>query len=318
MRHAGVRSIILLSLSILLNPTMSAKAQSFPDHEIEFVVAFPAGGPVDVVARATARALSSRIGQAVRVTNLVGGSGIFGVTKVLEAQPDGYTLLFADLRSMVLIPGTYKLAPYDALQDFTAVALVSKSSFTLVAPKSLPYSTLKEVIAAAKATPGKLTIGNGGSAASSQQIVGAAFQARTGIKLNEIGAKLTSGPPADLQFEPTNNVISEIAGPRMKAIAVSAANRDARMPQVPTMAESGVPELTFDYWFGIFGPKRMPPAAVSRIQTEIAAAGPAIKAPLEKNGYDLMDVPAEKLPEFMKEEYAKWNKVIHDANIRVD
>jgi tripartite-type tricarboxylate transporter receptor subunit TctC len=204
------------------------------------------------------------------------------------------------------------------------VALVFNISYTLVASKSLPYSSVKEIIAAAKKNPGVLKVANAG-VGTGQHVVGAAFQAITGTKFLEVpyrGSSLAFADVlpgrVDMFFDSTPAAIPYVKSGQAKGMAVLARKRNPQMPDVPTMTEAGVPGLEIDSWIGIFAKAGTPPAIIARLQKEIAAAAPAMAPRLANLGGEAIDVPPEKLNAFIKADYDKWIKIIHDAGIHLD
>jgi tripartite-type tricarboxylate transporter receptor subunit TctC len=301
-----------------------SQAQSYPDHPIKIVVPVGPSGSYDLVARLVADQLTKRLGQSVLVENRPGAGSIVGTNSVINAPADGYTLLTGGLSNIVFNAGLYKKLSYQPLKDLVPVALVFNISYTLVASKSLPYSSAKEIIAAAKKNPGVLKVANAG-VGTGQQVVGAAFQAITGTKFLEVpyrGSSLAFADVlpgrVDMFFDSTPAAIPYVKSGQAKGIAVLARKRNPQMPDVPTMTEAGVPGLEIDSWIGIFAKAGTPPAIIARLQKEIAAAGPAMAPRLANLGGEAIDVPPEKLNAFIKADYDKWIKIIHDAGIHLD
>jgi tripartite-type tricarboxylate transporter receptor subunit TctC len=243
---------------------------------------------------------------------------------VVNSPADGYTLLVGGLSNIVFNAGLYQKLPYDPLNDLVPIALVFNISYTLVAYKDLPYSTPKEVIAAAKANPGALKLANAGTG-TGQHILGAAFMRFTGTKFLEVPYRgsaaafpdLLAGR-VDLFVDSTPAALPYVKSGQAKGIAILSAKRSAQMPDVPTMTESGVPNLEIDSWIGLFAPAKTPPAAIARLQKEIAQALPELKPRFEQNGGDVIELAPDRLKPFVASEYDKWIKIIQDAGIRLD
>jgi tripartite-type tricarboxylate transporter receptor subunit TctC len=318
---------IVLALLLGGAPLIAApasQAQSYPDHPIKIVVPVGPSGSYDLVARLVADQLTKRLGQSVVVENRPGAGSIVGTNSVINAPADGYTLLTGGLSNIVFNAGLYKKLSYQPLKDLVPVALVFNISYTLVASKSLPYSSVKEIIAAAKKNPGVLKVANAG-VGTGQHVVGAAFQAITGTKFLEVpyrGSSLAFADVlpgrVDMFFDSTPAAIPYVKSGQAKGMAVLARKRNPQMPDVPTMTEAGVPGLEIDSWIGIFAKAGTPPAIIARLQKEIAAAAPAMAPRLANLGGEAIDVPPEKLNAFIKADYDKWIKIIHDAGIHLD
>jgi tripartite-type tricarboxylate transporter receptor subunit TctC len=243
---------------------------------------------------------------------------------VVTAPPEGYSLLVGGLSNIVFNAGLYAKLAYDPLQDLVPVALVFNISYTLVGSKQLPYSTPKEIIEAARKNPGSLKLANAGIG-TGQHIVGAAFMSFTGTKFLEVPYRgsamafpdLLSGR-VDLFFDSTPAALPYVKSGQAKGIGILTAKRNPQVPDVPTMTESGVPNLEIDSWIGLFAPAKTPPATIARLQQAIAQSLPELKPKFETNGGELMDMPADRLVPFVKAEYDKWLKIIREAGIRLD
>jgi tripartite-type tricarboxylate transporter receptor subunit TctC len=313
-----------LALAALVAAPTGADAQTYPDRAIKVVVPIGPSGSYDIVGRLLADQLSKRLGQSVVVENRPGAGTIVGTQAVTNAPPDGYTLLIGGLSNIVFNAGLYQKLPYDPLNDLVPVALVFNISYTLVAHKELPYSTPKEVIAAAKKDPGALKLANAGTG-TGQHILGAAFMKFTGTKFLEVPYRgsaaafpdLLAGR-VDLFVDSTPAALPYIKSGQAKGIAILSAKRSAQMPDVPTMTESGVPNLEIDSWIGLFAPAKTPPAAIARLQEAIAQALPELKPRFEQNGGEAIELAPDRLKPFVASEYDKWIKIIHDAGIRLD
>ena len=258
------------------------------------------------------------------VENRPGAGTIVGTQAVINAPPDGYTLLVGGLSNIVFNAGLYQKLPYDPLTDLVPVALVFNISYTLVAHKDLPYSTPNEVIAAAKKDPGGLKLANAGTG-TGQHILGAAFMKFTGTKFLEVPYRGSSAAfpdllagRVDLFVDSTPGALPYIKSGQAKGIAILSSKRTAQMPDVPTMTEAGVPNLEIDSWIGLFAPAKTPPAVIARLQEAIAQSLPELKPRFEQNGGEVIDMPPDQLKPFIASEYGKWIKIIHEAGIRLD
>jgi tripartite-type tricarboxylate transporter receptor subunit TctC len=305
-------------------PPASGTAQTYPDHPVKIIVPIGPAGSYDLLGRLMADQLTKRLGQTFVVENRPGAGTIVGTKAVIASPPDGYTLLVGGLSNIVFNAGLYKNLSYDPLADLVPVALTLNISYTLVGSTSLPYTTPQEIIAAAKQNPGKLKLANAG-VGTGQHIVGAAFQALTGTKFLEVPYRGSSlafpdllGGRVDVFFDSTPAALPHIKSGQAKGIAILTAKRNPQAPELPTMTELGVPGFEIDSWIGIFTPAKTPPAVIARLQTEIAAAGPEMKAALANAGGELMEIAPDRLAGFIKADYDKWIKIIKDAGITLD
>jgi tripartite-type tricarboxylate transporter receptor subunit TctC len=312
-----------LLAALVLAPASSA-AQTYPDRPVKIVVPVGPAGSYDILGRLLADQLTKRLGQTFVVENRPGAGTVVGTKAVIASPPDGYTLLVGGLSNIVFNAGLYKNLSYDPLNDLAPVALVLNISYTLVASKSLPYSTPKEIIAAAKRNPGALKVANAG-VGTGQHIVGAAFQAATGTKFLEVAYRGSSlafpdllAGRVDLFFDSTPAALPHIKSGGAKGIAILTAKRNPQAPDLPTMTEMGVPGFEIDSWIGIFAPAKTPPAVIARLQKEIAAAGPELKPALANIGGELMQITPDRLAGFIRADYDKWIKIIKDAGITLD
>ena len=314
---------LLLACSPAL-PASVAVAQTYPDRAVKIIVPIGPAGSYDLVGRVLADSLSKRLGQSVVVENRPGAGTIVGTQAVIASPPDGYTLLVGGLSNIVFNAGLYKKLAYDPLADLVPVALVLNISYTLIGAKDLPYASPKEVIEAAKKNPGGLKLANAG-VGTGQHLLGAAFMKITGTKMLEVPYRGSSavfpdllGGRVDLFIDSTPAAIPYIKNGQAKGVAILAPKRNPQIPDVPTMTEAGVPGLEIDSWIGLFAPAKTPPAVIARLQKEIAASLPEMKARFEASGAELMDMPAERLNGFIKAEYDKWIAIIREAGISLD
>jgi tripartite-type tricarboxylate transporter receptor subunit TctC len=302
----------------------AALAQSYPTRPVKIIVPIGPAGSYDIVGRLLADQLTRRLGQTVVVENRPGAGAIIGTQAVATSPPDGYTLLIGGLANMVFNAGLYKTLPYDPLADFVPVALLFNISYTLVAPKSLPYVSVQEIIVAAQTNPGSLSVANVGNG-SGQHIFGAVFQKLTGTKLVEVSYRGSAAAfpdviagRVDLFFDSTPAALPYVKAGQVKGLAVLAASRHPQMPDVPTMTEAGVKGLEIDSWIGLFAPAKTPPEIIARLQQEIAQASADLKPRFEGQGGELMTIPPERLKNFVASEQARWLKLIRDTGIRLD
>ena len=301
----------------------AALSQSYPARPVRIVVPSAAGGGFDLVGRALAQKLGEQTGQAFVVENRPGAGTLVGTQFVARSAPDGYTLVVGGLSNIALNMGLYKDPGYDSLADFVAVALVVSHSYTLVARKDLPLGSFKEVIAFARANPGKLNIGTSG-VGTGQYIGAAIIGALTGVDIVKVPYKgaqpvyqdLLAGR-LDLFFDNTTTTRPYVEAGQVRALAVSSRERSPAMPQLPTLIETGVVDLEMETWFGLFAPARVPRAIVERLRAELdtATRSADVRSRLEMgSGRSLRMNPAET-DAFVKAEVAKWVGLLHKAGI---
>ena len=322
--HRARLQIVLLGVALLLLLPVGSFAQTYPDRPIRIVVPIGPGGGYDFVGRLLADQLTKRLGQPVVVENKPGAGTIVGTQSVVTAPADGYTLLVGGLSNIVFNVGLYKKLTYDPLVDLVPVALVYNLSYVLVGASDLPYSSAKEIVEAAKKNPEGLKLANAGQG-TGQHLVGAAFIKFTGARMLEVPYKSSPAVFADLLpgrvdlfFDSITGALPHIKAGRAKGIAILAAKRSPMLPDVPTMTESGVPNLEIDSWVGLFAPAKTPPAAIARLQREIAAALPELKERIEASGGTVVDMAPDKLDAFIKAESETWLKIIREAGIQLD
>src|SRR3954470_16150225 len=303
----------------------AAHAQSgYPDHPVKIIVPIAPGGSYDLVGRHIADALSKRMGQAFVVENKPGAGTVVGTQAAAQSEPDGYTLLIGGLSNMAFNSALYSKLAYDPLRDFVPVALVYRFGYVMVGRKDLPQTTLKEIVAAAKASPGAITVATAG-VGTGQHLVAAAFMKAAGVKFLEVPYK--GSPPAftdllagriDLFFDSIAAGLPYVLSGQAKGIAVLSSKRSPLASDVPTMSEAGVSGLDVDSWLGIFAPAKTPPDVIAKLRRDIRASLPELKERFEKSGGEVWDVPDDKLDAFVASEYESWTKLIREAGIKLD
>ncbi len=304
-----------------------AHAQApYPSKPIRLVVPFPAGGTTDIIARAVSQRLTETLGQAVVVDNRPGAGGNIGAELVAKSPPDGYTLLMGTVGTHAINPGLYAKMPYDHVRDFAPVILVAGVPNVLVVPAALPVNSVQELIAYAKANPGKLNFASSGSG-TSIHLSGELFKTMSGVDIAHVPYKGSApalqdlvGGQVQLMFDNLPSSLALIKGGKLKALAVTSAQRSAALPDVPTMIESGLPGFEASSWFGILAPAGTPKDAIAKLSGEVAKwlATPDAKEKMAAQGA----IPAGLMPdEFTRHiaaETVKWQKVVKDSGAKVD
>ncbi|HVQ68577.1 MAG TPA: tripartite tricarboxylate transporter substrate binding protein [Bradyrhizobium sp.] len=313
------------ALSILLASAGHSLAQGWPNRPIRMVVPYTPGGYTDLMARLVGQKISEALGQPIVFENKPGANAIIGTDVVAKAAPDGYTfgtVIAAHAVNATLNP---KL-PYDTLKDFTYVSLMSVAPLIMIAHPSLPANNVKELVALAKSKPGQLNFASSGVGAAAHLTM-EMFKSRTGIEMQHIPYKGTAGALQDTVGGQIN-VMFDIVGPLMpqvrsgnaKAIVVTAKERIPAAPDVPTMAEQGVPDFVSGTWAGIIAPAGTPKEIVDRVAAEAkkALADPAMKAKLAEQGIVAVGDGPDEFRVFVTDEIARWSKVITDAGIKME
>jgi len=288
-------------------------AQAFPSRTVTIVVPFPPAGGADTLARTLAPKLSALWEQTVVIENRPGASGRIGTEQVANAAPDGHTLVMASTAA-ITEKNIARLAP---------VALVSAEAYVIVVNSAVPINNVRELIAYAKANPGKLRFGSSGIGAASH-LAGELFKAQAHIDLQHVpykgtGQALTDllGGQIELMFAPTQTVIPQLQSGRLKAIAVTGTKPLDALPSLPTVTASGVPGYQAQGWFGLLAPKATPPAVIARLHDDVAKvlAMPDVRKDLVAKGADPGDMSAAEFGRFIADEQAKWAKLVKDAGI---
>ena len=324
-RSATLLALLALPLAILVGPA-PAHAQAFPNKPVRLVVPFPPGGPLDTVGRALAQKLTEAWGQSVIVDNRPGAGGNIGADLVAKAAPDGYTVVMGALSTHAVNPSLYAKMPYDAVKDFAPITLVAITPNVLVVNPSLPVNSVRELIAYAKANPGKLAFGSG-SNGSAGHLAGELFKADTGTDLLHVPFKgaapamqaLLSGD-IQLMFDNLASASAQVKAGKLKALAVTTARRSPLAPDLPTMAESGVPGFDISTWFGLLAPAGTPPEIVGRWNAEV---GRILRTPEMRERLTAMgaepapDTPAE-FAQFIASEAAKYARIVKVSGAKPD
>lgn len=309
---------------LALGVAMAQAQTGYPDRPVKIIVPIGAGGSYDLVGRYLADVLSKRTGQAFFVENKPGAGTVVGTQAAAQSEPDGYTLLVGGLSNMAFNSALYSRLAYDPLKDFVPIALVYRFGYVMVGRKDLPQTTLADIVAAAKAKPGSITVATAG-VGTGQHLVAAAFMKAAGVKLLEVPYK--GSPPAftdllagriDLFFDSIAAGLPYVQSGQARGIAVLSSRRSPLIPDVPTLSEAGVPGLDVDSWLGIFVPAKTPPEVITKLRGDIRAALPDLKERFEKSGGEVWDMPSDRLDAFVASEHESWTKLIREAGIKLD
>ena len=304
--------------------TTTAQAQTWPSKPLRYIVPFPPGAFNDTLGRTISAELSKSLGQPMVVDNRPGGNSIIGTEAAAKSPPDGYTLFGAALPFSV-IQSLYKTS-FDVTKDFAPITLAGFSANLLVANPSFSPNTVKELIEYARRNPGRINYGSSGNG-TSVHLSMELFKSMTKTFMLHIPYKGSAPVVTDLlagqidvMFDNVPNVIGHVRAGKMKAIAVSTAQRSALAPEVPTVAEAGVPGYELSVWFGVLAPAGTPRDIVARLNAEIVKVlnSPDIKDRFAKQGVEIRTSTPDQFGDFLKTEVARWAKVIKDAGIRAD
>lgn len=323
-RRTGIKT--LAAAALLATGMGGALAQAdFPSKPLTMIVPFSAGGTTDILARIVGQALGQELGESIIIENKPGAGGNIGAQQAARAKADGYTLFMGTVGTHAINQSLYKKLPYDPLKDFTPLSRVATVPNLLVAHPSRPYKTVQEMIAYAKANPGDVTYGSPGSGAS-PHVSGALFQSMTGAELTHIPYKGSAPAVSDLlgnqiavMFDNMPSAIQHVHSGKLRPIAVTTAKRSPELPDVPTIAEAGVPGYEATSWFGLWAPAGTPAPVLDKLHsalTKVLQDPAVVKKIADQGGEVVIDTPAE-FEAFIQSEAAKWGKVVKESGAEV-
>jgi len=313
---------MLMRGALLMLIAVSAAA-AYPDHPIRFVVPVAAGGGNDIVARLLAQKLTDAWGQSVVVDNRPGAATAIGAEIVARAIPDGYTIMLTSV-SFAINAGMRKQLPFDPVRDFATITQVARVPQIMVVNPAVPAATLAEFIALAKAKPGQLNYASAGTG-SSTHLAMELFMDMTGTKLNHVPYKGTAPGLTDviaghvqITFDAIPPTLPHVKSNRVRALAIGGTQRFPTLPDVPTLAEAGLPNYTFQSWFGIFAPARTPEAVVRTLNRELVRiiALPETRKAFVELGIEPVGTSPEDFGKYLRAEIARWSDVMRAHNIR--
>jgi tripartite-type tricarboxylate transporter receptor subunit TctC len=299
---------------------------AYPNRPLRVIVPQPPGGGFDFVARALAERLTKSLGQSVLVENKSGSGTLVGTDAAAKADSDGYTLLLGSVSNIALNMGLYDKLSYDSLRDFEPVGLAVSYSYTLMARKDLPLNSLKDVVAYAKANPGKLSYASAGNG-SGQHVLAAALWHLAGVNLVHVpyrGAQAAYqdllGGRVDLFFDLSSTARVQVNAGNVKALAVSGTERNPMHPDVPTITESGVAQLDLESWFGYFVPKKTPLDAQERLRNELVKimAQADLQENFRKAGGKPLTLNADQTRALVRRDVERWTKLVRDIGIKAE
>ena len=301
-------------------------AQSWPAKPVRFISPFAPGGGTDITCRVIAPKLADALGQAVVVDNRGGAGGMIGVDLAAKSPPDGYTMVLGTIGPVSINPSLYNKMPYDPVKDLVPVTLAADALNVLVVHPALPAKSVRELIALGKARPNELNFGSSGPGAT-DHLAGELFNLLTGTKMVHVPYK--GGAPAMIDlvagnvqiiFATVSTAVGQIKSGRIRAVAMAGTKRFVLMPELPTIAEAGVPGFAVNNWYGVFVPDGTPREIVARLNTELVKILhlPDVKQRLLDSGIEAISNTPEQFVVYIQAETRKWAKVVKDANVKVE
>jgi len=318
-----IRSLATAALTMV---AVCAMAQAYPNKPIRLVVPFPPAGNVDLSARIIGPELARELGQPIVVENRAGAGGTLGLDAVAKSAPDGYTLGIASPVNHLAAPSLYPKLPYDSIKDFSPVSLIASVPMVLVVGPSSPVKNVQELIALAKSRQGAMTMASAGGG-SGNHIVGELFQEATGTKLVHVPYKGSApanndlaGGHVDLHFDQLSSVLTLVQGGRLRALAVTTARRSSLLPNVPTLAESGVANFDFSTTLGLVLPGGATPDLVKKLNTALVAVlqRPAVREQFSRMGAETRASTPNEYADFIRSEIARTARIVRDAKITLE
>jgi len=318
--------IRLLAALLLGCLPMAVVAQgAYPTKPIRMIVPYPPGGPTDVLGRIVAQKLSESLGQQVVVENRPGASGMIGSELVAKAAPDGYTLL-TNASIHVINPSLYPKMNFDVLRDFAPVSLIAQVPLILVVNPALPVKSVSELIALGKAQPNRLNFASSGNAAA-PHLAGESFKIATGMQMQHVPYKGSAPAVADLMggqvqlmFDSMPSAMPHVKSGKIRALAVTTAKRSPTVPDLPTVAESGVPGFDISTWYGVWAPAGTPKDIVNKVAAEMAKVlqQPAVRERLAALGAEPAGNTPEEFAAYCQSELAKWSRIVRQSGAKAD
>ena len=326
--NLAVRWMVAGSLAAVVAAAAVAQEQTtgYPNKPVRWVVPFPPGGSADIMGRMIGQDLAKALGQQVVIENRAGASAIVGSEYVAKSPADGYTLLQANVSQMTIHPSLYPRLPYDPLKDFAPVTVLGIVTSVMVTTPSLPVASVRDLVALAKKRPGQLNFTSSG-AGSSTHLTGELLKQRAGIAMTHINYK-GSGPAltdvmagfVEIMFENLPSALPFINANKLKVLAVTGKDRSPVLKSVPTLAESGFPGFDMVSWQALVAPAGTPRAVVDRLNAEVAKVlkTPEMKEKMTGLGTDVVANSPEQFAQYLREETAKWSKIVKDAGIKLE
>ena len=319
-------ALALLAAGLPFAAAAQTGAAAYPNKAIRMVVPFTPGGSTDIMGRTIGQQLSQAWGQAVVIDNVPGAGGSIGADKVAKAPADGYTLLMGHIGTLAVTPSLYPKLPYDPVKAFAAVAWMARVPNVLVVHPALPVKTVQELVAYAKANPGKINYGSGGNG-SAAHIATEYLKLQSGTQMQHVPYKGTAPAVNDLvagqiqlMFTGVPAVMAQVKAGQLRALAVSSPNRVKAVPDLPTVAESGYPGFEADQWYGVVAPANTPPDSIAKLNQQInkTLGTPEIASRLESEGAEATPNPPQVFADLITSEIKRWRTVIEKGGVKVE
>lgn len=320
----SIASAVVLGAGLLGGT--SALAQAYPTKPVTIIVPFAAGGTTDILARIIGQALTAELGQSVVVDNRAGAGGNFGGQAAAKAAPDGHTLFMGTVGTHAINASLYKKMPFDPVKDFAPLTRVANVPNLLVANPAQPYKSVKDLIAYAKANPGKVNFGSSGNG-SSIHLSGELFKSLAKVDMQHVPYKGSAPAVTDLlgnqigiMFDNMPSAIQHVRSGKLVPLAVTTAKRSPELPNVPTIAEAGVPGYEATSWFGMFAPAGTPAPVLAKLNAAIVKvlAQPDVKKKINEQGAEVYSETPEQFAAFIQAESVKWGKVVKESGASLD
>jgi len=318
---------ILGSIALAMSASLfAAGGDDFPTHSIRLIVPYPPGAGTDGTARIVADALGRELGQSIVVENRPGASGVIGSDLVSKSNPDGYTLLWTSTDSMTAVPALRSNIPYKVPDDFTYIAKIADTGMSVVVSSRIPVKTLPEFIAYAKAHPGQLSFGSSGTGGS-PHLATLLFEKYAGIKMVHVPYKGISGALTDLLGGQIDfalltpiTIVPYMSSDKIRVLGITAPVRHPMLPNAPTFKEEGIPQATATVWYGLFGPPKMPPKVLDRLQKAIAvvAQQPAVRDKLAASGLQMSVQYGDEFVRSATAEFNQWKAIVKAEGLTVE
>ncbi len=320
----SIASAVVLGAGLLGGT--SALAQAYPTKPVTIIVPFAAGGTTDILARIIGQALTAELGQSVVVDNRAGAGGNIGGQAAAKAAPDGHTLFMGTVGTHAINASLYKKMPFDPVKDFAPLTRVANVPNLLVANPAQPYKSVKDLIAYAKANPGKVNFGSSGNG-SSIHLSGELFKSLAKVDMQHVPYKGSAPAVTDLlgnqigiMFDNMPSAIQHVRSGKLVPLAVTTAKRSPELPNVPTIAEAGVPGYEATSWFGMFAPAGTPAPVLAKLNAAIVKvlAQPDVKKKINEQGAEVYSETPEQFAAFIQAESVKWGKVVKESGASLD
>lgn len=319
-----VSLVMTMLCAMLLAPT--SRAETYPSRFIRMIVPYPAGGTSDVLARVLAKKMGDSMGQQIVIENIGGAAGTIGAGNAARAEPDGYTLIFGYATQFTIAPALYQNLTYDPIRSFTPIGSVVRFHFLMTANAAMPVNSLVDVVAYAKANPGKLTFASPG-VGTSTHLVGELFKQKQGIDIVHVPYK--GGGPAitdyvagriDLYWDALAPLLPWVQQGKIKPLAVTSAERLPELPNVPTVFEAGMPDLNVFTWTAVFAPAGTPREVTDRLDAELrkAIADPEVRDVFLRNGYEMFPGSPAAVTELIKKDLARWTALAKATGLKAE